>query len=1014
MEIIAPISPEDGTIAPLASSPEVQEKLRQTEDRYRSLASATTQLVWTATPDGKVSGELPGWQKFTGQSLEEIQHDGWSKALHAEDEDHVVKAWAEAVRNQTDYNTGYRLRRHDGVYRDFVVHGVPVRREDGGVHEWVGCCMDITEQKRADESLKLFRALIDQSSDAIEVIDPQTGRLIDVNETAGQRLGYSREEMLSMSIPDLEVAAVTPASLVNHLEEIKKVGFKLVLGRHRRKDGSTFPIEVSVKYIHLDRDYLVAVIRDITERTLAEEKIASQLHELQFWRESTLGREDRLGCLKQEVNEALQRAGEPVRYSDPKAEEKKLPIGPQAEEGEQERLRTLRGYHVLDSSAEKDFDDIVALAAEICGTPIALVSLVDENRQWFKASFGLAVTETSREVSFCAHAINQLDLLVVPDARLDNRFANNPLVTGDMGIRFYAGSPLVAPDGKVLGTLCVIDSKPRQITVAQAKWLSVLSRHVMALLDLREQGRETARSNQALLSILEDERQARAAIRESEEQIAEQASFLDKAQDAIVVRDLTGKILFWNKGAERMYGWPRSEVLGRNMHGAIYGDSRKFEEINDLILSKGEWQGELQHFTKDRLEIIVEAHFTLIRDQKGQPKSVLAINTDITEKKKIGTHFLRAQRMESIGTLAGGFAHDLNNILSPIMLSIEVLQKTSDNPQTESILQTIAASAQRGAEIVRQVLSFTEGVEGERIEIDSRDLLKDLERITRDTFPKDIRLKFSVAKETWKILGDPTQMHQVLLNLCLNARDAMPNGGTLTLEAENCVLEEQYAVMNIQAKAGRYVKFAVVDSGRGMPPEVIEKIFEPFFTTKDLDDGTGLGLSTVMAIVKSHGGSISVTSEPRKGTTFNVYLPAMEALSKGRKEQAETSPSLQGNGETILVVDDEASILTITSQTLQSSGYQVLTATDGADAVSVYAEHQDKIAVVLTDMMMPVMDGPTMIHALLEINPSVKIIAVSGFNKNVKAPRPEVKYFLNKPCTSATLLKTLRMTLEEA
>jgi PAS domain S-box-containing protein len=501
------------------------------------------------------------------------------------------------------------------------------------------------------------------------------------------------------------------------------------------------------------------------------------------------------------------------------------------------------------------------------------------------------------------------------------------------------------------------------------------------------------------------------------ERIAEQAALLDKARDAILVRDLEGKILFWNQGAARMYGWTSQEVVGRNIGGLLYTNPEKFEEVNGLAVSQGEWHGELQHLTKDRREITIEARWTLIRDNEGQPKSVLAINTDITEKKKIEAQFMRAQRMESIGTLAGGVAHDLNNILAPIMMSIDILRLSATDPQAQNILKTIEVSAKRGADIVRQVLTFARGLEGERIEVQPKHLLKDLENIIKDTFPKDIRLQFSVSNDTWTILGDPTQVHQVLLNLCVNARDAMPNGGSLTICVENCILDEQYAAMNIQAKAGRYVNISVTDSGIGMPPELIEKIFEPFFTTKELNKGTGLGLSTVMAIVKSHDGIINVYSEPGKGTTFKVYLPAMETSSEARKEQSEAASLPRGNGETILVIDDEASILTITCQTLQAFGYQVLTATDGAHAVAVYAKHENEIAVVLTDMMMPVMDGPATIHALMRINPAIKIIAASGLNANggvAKVSGAGVKHFLTKPYTAGTLLKTMRAILEEA
>jgi CheY-like chemotaxis protein len=372
--------------------------------------------------------------------------------------------------------------------------------------------------------------------------------------------------------------------------------------------------------------------------------------------------------------------------------------------------------------------------------------------------------------------------------------------------------------------------------------------------------------------------------------------------------------------------------------------------------------------------------------------------------------------MESIGTLAGGIAHDLNNILAPILMSIDILHDACADPQATAILETIEVSAKRGADIVRQVLSFARGIEGERIEIQTKHLLMDLESIIRDTFPKDIRLQFAVSSNPWTILGDPTQIHQILLNLCVNARDAMPHGGRLSIAAENAVLDEHYAAMNLQAKPGNYVNIAVTDTGEGIPPEIIEKIFEPFFTTKEVGKGTGLGLSTVIAIVKSHGGFVNVYSEPGKGTTFKVYLPAIDAPSREASQQRGEASLPRGSGEMILLVDDEPSLSIVASQTLQAFGYRVLCATDGADAVAVYLAHRNEVAVILTDMMMPVMDGPAMIHALRRVNPEVKIIATSGLNANyglTKLADMRIKHFLTKPYTADTLLKTLRVVLEE-
>jgi CheY-like chemotaxis protein len=285
----------------------------------------------------------------------------------------------------------------------------------------------------------------------------------------------------------------------------------------------------------------------------------------------------------------------------------------------------------------------------------------------------------------------------------------------------------------------------------------------------------------------------------------------------------------------------------------------------------------------------------------------------------------------------------------------------------------------------------------------------------RDTFPKDIRFNATVAPDTWTVLGDPTQLYQVLLNLCVNARDAMPHGGTLSIEMKNVTLDEHYATANLKSATGPHVLIEVTDSGTGIPQDLIEKIFDPFFTTKEEGKGTGLGLSTVMAIVKGHDGFVNVYSEPGKGTIFRLYLPALTTQAAAKLED-ETAGLPRGEGEIVLLIDDETSILTITRQTLEAFGYQVLTADNGAAAVGIYAQHKNEIAVVLTDMMMPLMDGVATIQALKTINPEVRIIAASGLNTSSHAARAagsEVRHFLPKPYNARTLLEMIRRVLDE-
>ncbi|HEU4834607.1 MAG TPA: PAS domain S-box protein [Pyrinomonadaceae bacterium] len=500
----------------------------------------------------------------------------------------------------------------------------------------------------------------------------------------------------------------------------------------------------------------------------------------------------------------------------------------------------------------------------------------------------------------------------------------------------------------------------------------------------------------------------------AEEQIREQAALLDQAQDAILVRDLDQNILFWNKGAEKIYGWSAEEVIGKNAAEVLFKErSGQFEAARQAIIQDGEWKGEMRQVRRDGNEIIVESRWTLVRDERGKPKSILVINTDITEKKRMESQFLRAQRMESIGTLAGGIAHDLNNVLSPILMAIDMLQLKVADESTRKWFEVLRTNAERGGSMVRQVLSFARGVEGERVALQPKHLIKEIVKILRETLPKSIEINFKVPNDLWIISADATQIHQVLMNLCVNARDAMPEGGSISIKAENIYVDENYARMHLEAKPGRFVVITVTDTGPGMTAEVQSRIFEPFFTTKEMTKGTGLGLSTALTIVKSHGGFINVYSELHKGSQFSVYLPALETPGLVDAAAAQTDLPL-GHGELILVVDDEESIREITRGTLETFGYRVLTASDGTEALALYADKKNEIAVVLTDMVMPFMDGPATIRALMRMNPGVRIIAASGLGTGMHAGEGTlegVTVFLNKPYTAEKLLKTLAEVL---
>jgi PAS domain S-box-containing protein len=499
----------------------------------------------------------------------------------------------------------------------------------------------------------------------------------------------------------------------------------------------------------------------------------------------------------------------------------------------------------------------------------------------------------------------------------------------------------------------------------------------------------------------------------AEHSLREQAEIIDRAQDAIVIRNFDdGRITFWNKGAERLYGWSAEERLGEPDIPTI-ADQRQIDEIVNTLIATGEFRGEVKQTAKDGRKLITDVRATIVRDDDGKPRSALIISTDITEQKRLETQLLRAQRLESIGTLASGVAHDLNNVLTPILMCSQVARTAKSNEDRDSALSLIEQSARRGGGIVKQVLTFARGIEGERVLIKPNHLIEEMIDIANKTFPKSIDISSRYPEDLWIIEGDPTQLHQVLLNLSVNARDAMLSGGSLVIWAENVHVDENYAAMMPDAAPGAYVAIRVSDTGSGMSRSTIEQIFDPFFTTKEIGKGTGLGLSTALGIVKSHGGFLSVYSEVDKGTTFKIFLPA-NMTSEIYQPSDTVAASLAGHGELILIVDDEVGILQVTQMILEDRGYRVVAAHDGPEAVAIFAREMNSISAVVTDMSLPLMDGLAVIRSLKKIKPSVPFIASTGQSGPARSQQLQemgVRHLLIKPYDTRKLLEVLRDAL---
>jgi len=480
--------------------------------------------------------------------------------------------------------------------------------------------------------------------------------------------------------------------------------------------------------------------------------------------------------------------------------------------------------------------------------------------------------------------------------------------------------------------------------------------------------------------LVQDLKRENEARRESEERFQ---SISNAAQDAVIMMDERGGIAFWNDAAVRMFGYTATEAAGRNLHELIV--PRCYHSLHHQGMKtfqstgRGDAIGRLMELTalrKEGDEFPVELSLASVR--LGERWHAVGIVRDITKRKQMEDNLLRAQRVECIGALAGGMAHDLNNILSPIMMATSMLREKIKHEVRDELISSIETAAQRGANIVGQVLTFARGVNVPRVCVRPELLFEEMEKIIQETFPKSIFLTVALPDQPWCVVGDSTQLHQVLLNLCLNARDAMPRGGSLVLSGENLELDDIQASMQAGMKAGKYVKFKVADSGTGIEPDKIGKIFDPFFTTKAPGSGTGLGLSSVMGIIRSHDGFVTVASRVNQGTTFEVFIPASNETAPAPKPSKACSPAL-GKGELILLIDDELPILKLTTSILKRNGYSVLTAGDGVEALARYSENSKEIRLVITDLMMPGMDGAGLVAAIRQKDRRIPIIITSGF-----------------------------------
>ena len=711
---------------------------------------------------------------------------------------------------------------------------------------------------------------------------------------------------------------------------------------------------------------------------------------------------------------------------------------------ESERLKILRSFEVLDTPAEEAFDHITRVAARIAGVPIALVTLVDESRQWFKSRVGLEVEETPREYAFCSHAIQSSQLMVISDTRTDDRFQDNPFVVGEPGIRFYAGVPLVSPEGAGLGTLCVIDREPRELTPDQVELLYLLGQHVQAELNLRRAAAVQRVEHAALVK-------SNALL----ETIADNAPvmFFVKHADTL-------EVAFWNKTAEEISGVSRDAILGKTGYESFpAAQMDAFQRRDRKVLDEGKLIAVEETLTGPTGSRILHTKKVPVCDEDGVPQFLVGISQDITERKRDAVALQRArdelemrvqqrtaeltrsnqqlvaeieerkeaeaalqerdqqlrqsQKMEAIGQLAGGVAHDFNNLLSVILGCGDFVLKDmpADNPFRTDVAAMYEAGL-KAADLTRQLLAFSRQQVLKPRVISLRDVLFGLEKILRRLIGEHIELRASVSDDVADVEVDPSQIEQVILNLAVNARDAMPGGGTLTLSLRNLTEAEVAAAGPPSASLSPSVLLSVKDTGMGMDEQTRTRAFEPFFTTKEAGQGTGLGLSTVLGIVEQSGGKIWIDSEPGRGSSVHVLIPQAPE-HRHRHHQGPPTPAAEvGGGETILLVEDEPQVRDVVQRILAEAGYNVVVAASPGDALLRCEQNRDAIHLVLSDVVMPLMCGPELCQRLTALRPETRILLMSGHATD-DATQPNAMPLLRKPVTQRPLLEAVRQVLDE-
>ena len=910
--------------------------LQEQVELYRLLTDNANDLIYLLDIDGRIVYASPSIHRHCGVDASEIVGTFVFAKVHSDDLSTTQTAWANVLAGE-GVMMYLRIQHAGSIWRWIELHASKVAYH--GEPHVMAVGRDITERRQDAEKLGLFRAIIDQSNDGIEVVDPETGRFLDVNLKACEIHGYTREEYLSLTVSDID-PVVGPDAWPAVAETVRRSRFEVFQNRHKRKDGTFFSAEVHVNYVHLARDYMLSVVRDVTERNRAEQRTAVD-HAVTRVLASSPSLADAGLLIVEAVCHTLDWDMGAVWQVDTAAEV----------------LRCVQVWH-KPSAAADEFERV--------SKGITFARGVGLPGQVWSSNEPVWIADVVHESSFMRARL-AAEVGLYGGLAFPIFFENTVLGV----IEFF--NQMKQPDEELLPMMKGIGSQIGQFI---------------------------------------QRKRAEASLRESNQTLQ---TLIDTAPLAIMVLNLQGQVQVWNRTAERMFGWSADEVIGQKP--PLVPPEKQAE--HDMLLAKtvvGQATNglETQRQRRDGTRIDILLSVAAVHDSNGVIVGVMGLLADITERKQLESQFRQAQKMEAVGNLAGGIAHDFNNLLTVIMgYSDVVFDRLPAGDPLRSFVDEVRKSGARAASLTRQLLAFSRKQILVPEVLDLNVLLIEMEKMLTRLIGEDIDLNFVPAASLWKVKVDHGQMEQVIMNLIVNARDAMPQGGKLTIETANVELDETYINLHRYAQPGPYVAVCVSDTGCGMEEATRLRIFEPFFTTKGPEKGTGLGLSTVYGIVKQSNGYIEVYSELGKGSTFKVYLPRVgEALPKKKSLSVELAP--RRGAETVLLVEDETGVRTLIRLLLEKEGYSVIEARNGCDALLLSQQHAGPIQLMVTDVVMPEMSGPQIAKQLTAFRPDMKVLFLSGYTDDAIVRHgilDDGVPFLQKPFTKGGLLRKVREVL---